>query len=112
MKLITAIIKPFKLEAVKNALMDAGTSGLSVTEIKGFGRQRGHSELYRGSEYAVDFMPKIKVEVIVREADVDRIVDLIVQEARTGKVGDGKVYVTGVDRIVRIRTGETDAAAV
>jgi nitrogen regulatory protein P-II 1 len=112
MKLITAIIKPFKLEAVKNALMDAGAGGLSVTEIKGFGRQRGHSELYRGAEYAVDFMPKIKVEVIVREVDVDRIVDLIVQEARTGKVGDGKVYVTGVDRVVRIRTGEADAAAV
>ncbi|MBV8501867.1 MAG: P-II family nitrogen regulator [Paucibacter sp.] len=111
MKLITAIIKPFKLEAVKNALLGAGIGGLSVMEMKGFGRQRGNSELYRGAEYAVDFMPKVRVEVAVREEDVDRVAGLIMQEARTGKVGDGKIFVTAIDKVFSIRTGETNEAA-
>jgi len=106
MKQITAIIKPFKLEEVREALADCGVTGLTVTEVKGFGRQKGHTELYRGAEYVVDFLPKVKVEVVVKSADVDACVDAIVRAARTGKIGDGKIFITSVERVVRIRTGE------
>ena len=112
MKQITAIIKPFKLEEVREALAECGVTGLTVTEVKGFGRQKGHTELYRGAEYVVDFLPKVKVEVVVNSADVDRRVDAIVLAARTGKIGDGKIFVTAVERVIRIRTGETDESAV
>jgi nitrogen regulatory protein P-II 1 len=112
MKQITAIVKPFKLDDVREALAEVGVTGLTVTEVKGFGRQKGHTELYRGAEYVVDFLPKMKVEVVVNEADVDRCVDAIVSAARTGKIGDGKIFVTNVERVVRIRTGEEDEAAV
>ena len=112
MKQITAIIKPFKLEEVREALAECGVTGLTVTEVKGFGRQKGHTELYRGAEYVVDFLPKVKVEVVVNAADVDRCVDAIVTAARTGKIGDGKIFVTAVEKVVRIRTGETDESAV
>jgi len=112
MKQITAIIKPFKLEEVREALAECGVTGLTVTEVKGFGRQKGHTELYRGAEYVVDFLPKVKVEVVVNSADVDRCVDAIVLAARTGKIGDGKIFVTAVERVIRIRTCETDESAV
>ena len=112
MKQITAIVKPFKLEEVREALADCGVTGLTVTEVKGFGRQKGHTELYRGAEYVVDFLPKVKVEVVVNTADVDRCVDAIVKAARTGKIGAGKIFVTSVERVVRIRTGEQDESAV
>ena len=112
MKQITAILKPFKLDDVREALAEVGVTGLTVTEVKGFGRQKGHTELYRGAEYVVDFLPKMKVEVVVNEADVDRCVDAIISAARTGKIGDGKIFVTAVDQVVRIRTGETDESAV
>ena len=112
MKQITAIIKPFKLEEEREALAECGVTGLTVTEVKGFGRQKGHTELYRGAEYVVDFLPKVKVEVVVNTVDVDRCVDAIVTAARTGKIGDGKIFVTAVEKVVRIRTGETDEAAV
>ena len=112
MKQITAIIKPFKLEEVREALAECGVTGLTVTEVKGFGRQKGHTELYRGAEYVVEFLPKVKVEVVVNSADVDRCVDAIVLAARTGKIGDGKIFVTAVERVIRIRTGETDESAV
>ena len=112
MKMITAVIKPFKLEEVREALADCGVTGLTVTEVKGFGRQKGHTELYRGAEYVVDFLPKVKIEVVVRDQDVDRCVDAIVGAARTGKIGDGKIFVTAVERVVRIRTGELDDSAV
>ena len=112
MKMITAVIKPFKLEEVREALAECGVTGLTVTEVKGFGRQKGHTELYRGAEYVVDFLPKVKVEVVVREEDVDRCVDAIVNAARTGKIGDGKIFVTEVERVIRIRTGDLDDAAV
>ena len=112
MKQITAIIKPFKLAEVREALAECGVTGLTVTEVKGFGRQKGHTELYRGAEYVVDFLPKVKVEVVVNSADVDRCVDAIVLAARTGKIGDGKIFVTAVERVIRIRTGETDESAV
>ena len=112
MKQITAIVKPFKLEEVREALADCGVTGLTVTEVKGFGRQKGHTELYRGAEYVVDFLPKVKVEVVVKTDDVDRCVDAIVKAARTGKIGDGKIFVTSVERVVRIRTGEEDETAV
>ena len=112
MKQITAIIKPFKLEEVREALAECGVTGLTVTEVKGFGRQKGHTEMYRGAEYVVDFLPKVKVEVVVNTVDVDRCVDAIVTAARTGKIGDGKIFVTAVEKVVRIRTGETDEAAV
>ena len=102
MKQITAIIKPFKLEEVREALADCGVTGLTVTEVKGFGRQKGHTELYRGAEYVVDFLPKVKVEVVVKSADVDACVDAIVRAARTGKIGDGKIFITSVERVVRI----------
>ena len=112
MKKIEAIIKPFKLDEVKDALHEIGVQGLTVTEAKGFGRQKGHTELYRGAEYVVDFLPKVKIEVVVRDQDVDRCVDAIVGAARTGKIGDGKIFVTAVERVVRIRTGELDDSAV
>ena len=112
MKLVTAIIKPFKLDEVREALSAIGVQGITVTEVKGFGRQKGHTELYRGAEYVVDFLPKVKVEVVVKDDDVDRCVDAIVKAARTGKIGDGKIFVTSVERVVRIRTGETDESAV
>ena len=112
MKQITAIVKPFKLEDVREALAVVGVTGLTVTEVKGFGRPKGHTELYRGAEYVVDFLPKIKVEVVVNTADVERCIEAIVGAARTGKIGDGKIFVTAVERIVRIRTGEEDEAAI
>lgn len=111
MKLVTAIVKPFKLDDVKAGLKDLGIQGMTVSEVQGFGRQRGHTEVYRGAEYTVDFVPKVRVEVLVDDADVSRIVDAIVTSARTDKIGDGKVWVTPIDSVVRIRTGEmgTDA---
>ena len=112
MKMITAVIKPFKLDEVREALAECGVTGLTVTEVKGFGRQKGHTELYRGAEYVVDFLPKVKIEVVVQAADVDRCVDSIVSAARTGKIGDGKIFVTEVERVIRIRTGDLDDAAV
>jgi len=112
MQMITAIIKPFKLDEVREALAACGVAGLTVTEVKGFGRQKGHTELYPGAEYVVDFLPKVKIEVVVRDEDVERCVDAIVAAARTGKIGDGKIFVTGVARIIRIRTGELDEAAI
>ncbi len=107
MKLVTAIIKPFRLDDVRNALSEAGVNGMTVTEVKGFGRQRGHTELYRGAEYVVDFLPKSKIEVAVDDDLVDRIVETIANAAKTGKVGDGKIFVTGLELALRIRTGET-----
>jgi len=112
MKKIEAIFKPFKLDDVRDALSEIGVTGLTVTEVKGFGRQKGHTELYRGAEYVVDFLPKIKVEVVLRDDLLDRAVEAIIKAARTGKIGDGKIFVTGVDRVLRIRTGETDDAAI
>ncbi len=112
MKQITAVVKPFKLDDVREALAEVGVTGLTVTEVKGFGRQKGHTELYRGAEYLVDFLPKVKIEVVVATVDVDRCVDAIVGAARTGKIGDGKIFVTNVERIVRIRTGEQDESAI
>ena len=112
MKQIEAILKPFKLEEVREALSQLGCSGLTVTEVKGFGRQKGHTELYRGAEYSVDFLPKVKVEVIVTDDLVDKVIDAIVAAARTGKIGDGKIFVMDVSQVVRIRTGETGADAV
>ena len=112
MKLITAIIKPFKLEAVKEALTQVGVEGMTVTEVKGFGRQKGHTELYRGAEYVVDFLPKVKVDVVVPDKLLDSAIDAIVKAARTGKIGDGKIFVTSVEQVIRIRTGESGEAAV
>src|ERR1700683_3480986 len=112
MKLITAIIKPFKLDEVRAALSDLGVSGMTVTEVKGFGRQRGHTELYRGAEYVVDFVPKARIEIAVRSELVDQVVEAVVKAAKTGKVGDGKIFITDVQRVIRIRTGETAKAAL
>jgi nitrogen regulatory protein PII len=112
MKKIEAIIKPFKLEDVKEALSQVGVEGLTVTEVKGFGRQKGHTELYRGAEYVVDFLPKIKLEVVVRDEIVDRAIDAISQAANTGKIGDGKIFVLPLEEAIRIRTGERGPAAV
>jgi nitrogen regulatory protein P-II 1 len=112
MKLITAIIKPFKLEAVKEALQANGVDGMTVSEASGYGRQRGHVEVYRGAEYTVDLVPKVRIEVVVDEADADRIVEAIVGAARTDKIGDGKVWVTPVERVVRVRTGEQGHDAI
>jgi nitrogen regulatory protein P-II 1 len=112
MKKIEAIFKPFKLDEVREALSEIGVSGLTVTEVKGFGRQKGHTELYRGAEYVVDFLPKVKIEVVIAENLLEGAVDAIVKAARTGKIGDGKIFVTGVDQVIRIRTGETDEAAI
>ena len=112
MKLVTAIIKPFKLDDVRAALSDIGVSGMTVTEVKGFGRQRGHTELYRGAEYVVDFVPKTRIEVAVRGDLVDQVIEAIMKAAKTGKVGDGKIFITDIERVIRIRTGETDDAAL
>ena len=112
MKQITAIVKPFKLEDVREALAEVGVTGLTVTEVKGFGRQKGHTELYRGAEYVVDFLPKMKVEVVVNESDVERCIEAIVSSARTGKIGDGKIFVTALEQVIRIRTGETGQDAL
>lgn len=112
MKKIEAIIKPFKLDEVREALQELGASGLTVTEVKGFGRQKGHTELYRGAEYTVDFLPKVKVEVILADNMLEKAIDAIIKAARTGKIGDGKIFVTDVGQVVRIRTGETDEDAV
>ena len=112
MKLVTAIIKPFKLDEVREALSAIGVQGITVTEVKGFGRQKGHTELYRGAEYVVDFLPKVKVEVVVKDDEVDRCIDAILKAAKTGKIGDGKIFVVPVEQVIRIRTGETDEAAV
>jgi nitrogen regulatory protein P-II 1 len=112
MKKIEAIIKPFKLDEVKEALHEVGLQGITVTEAKGFGRQKGHTELYRGAEYVVDFLPKVKIEVVLSDDLVERAIDAIVQAARTGRIGDGKIFVTNVEEVVRIRTGEVGAEAV
>jgi nitrogen regulatory protein P-II 1/nitrogen regulatory protein P-II 2 len=112
MKLISAIIKPFKLDDVRAALSELGVSGMTVTEVKGFGRQRGHTELYRGAEYVVDFVPKTRIEVAVKDGLVDQVVEAIVGAARTGKVGDGKIFISNVERAIRIRTGEADDQAL
>ncbi len=112
MKKIEAVIKPFKLDEVREALSEIGISGLTVTEVKGFGRQKGHTELYRGAEYVVDFLPKIKIEIVVASTNVDAAIEAIIKAARTGKIGDGKIFVTAVEQVVRIRTGETNEAAI
>jgi nitrogen regulatory protein P-II 1 len=112
MKLITAIVKPFKLDEVKEALKGADVHGMTVTEVQGFGRQAGHTEVYRGTEYKIDFVPKSRIEVLVEDSDVDRVVDVISNVARTGKIGDGKVWITPVERVVRVRTGERDGDAL
>jgi nitrogen regulatory protein P-II 1 len=112
MKKIEAIIKPFKLDEVKEALSEVGLKGITVTEAKGFGRQKGHTELYRGAEYVVDFLPKVKIEVVLENAQVERAIDAIVQAARTGRIGDGKIFVSTVEEVVRIRTGETGTEAI
>ena len=112
MKKIDAIIKPFKLDDVREALAEVGITGMTVTEVKGFGRQKGHTELYRGAEYVVDFLPKVKVEAAVDDSMVDRVIEAIESAARTGKIGDGKIFVSDLEQVVRIRTGETDSAAL
>jgi nitrogen regulatory protein P-II 1 len=112
MKHITAIIKPFKLDEVREALGQVGVSGLTVTEVKGFGRQRGHTELYRGAEYVVDFLPKVKVEVVVADEALDAAIEAIIGAAKTGRIGDGKIFVTAVEQVIRIRTGEVDNEAI
>ncbi|MGK7294516.1 MAG: P-II family nitrogen regulator [Candidatus Wenzhouxiangella sp. M2_3B_020] len=112
MKLITAIIKPFKLDDVREALADVGVQGMTVSETRGFGRQKGHTELYRGAEYVVDFLPKIKLEIAVAADDVERVIETITETARSGRIGDGKIFVTELERVVRIRTGEVDESAL
>ena len=112
MKKIEAIIKPFKLDDVREALTEIGSTGMTVTEVKGFGRQKGHTEIYRGAEYAVDFLPKVKLELILPEEMVERAIETIVETARSGKIGDGKIFVYPVEQVIRIRTGETDHAAI
>ncbi len=112
MKKIEAIIKPFKLDEVREALSEIGINGMTVTEVKGFGRQKGHTELYRGAEYVVDFLPKVKIEVVVSDSLVDQVLDAVLKAARTGKIGDGKIFVTSIEQVVRIRTGETGEGAI
>lgn len=112
LKIVAAIIKPFKLDDVRMALSDIGINGLTVYEVKGFGRQKGHTELYRGAEYVVDYIPKVKIEIAVEDSEVDGVVDVIIETARTGKIGDGKIFVTNLEQVVRIRTGETGATAL
>jgi len=112
MKKIEAIVKPFKLDEVREALSEVGVTGLTVTEVKGFGRQKGHTELYRGAEYVVDFLPKVKIEVVVPDGQVEQAIEAIVKSARTGKIGDGKIFVTAVEHVLRIRTGETNESAI
>ncbi|MCP4382997.1 MAG: P-II family nitrogen regulator [Hyphomicrobiales bacterium] len=112
MKIVMAVIKPFKLDEVRDALTEIGVQGLTVTEVKGYGRQKGHTEIYRGTEYAVSFLPKLKIEVAVASDQVDKTIEAISSAAKTGQIGDGKIFVFGIDRAVRIRTGETDAEAL
>ncbi|HEY7085572.1 MAG TPA: P-II family nitrogen regulator [Hyphomicrobiaceae bacterium] len=112
MKLVTAIIKPFKLEEVRSALTDLGLQGMTVSEVKGYGRQKGHTEIYRGAEYTVSFLPKVKIEVVVPASSVEKAVEAIIRAARTGQIGDGKIFVSPVDHAVRVRTGETDESAI
>ena len=112
MKMVTAIIKPFKLDEVREALSAIGVQGITVTEVKGFGRQKGHTELYRGAEYVVDFLPKIKLEAAIKTDMLDQVIEAIEKSAQTGKIGDGKIFVTSVEQVIRIRTGETDEAAI
>ena len=112
MKLVTAIVKPFKLDDVREALSDIGVQGITVTEVKGFGRQKGHTELYRGAEYVVDFLPKVKIEVAVSEAAVEQVIEAITKSANTGKIGDGKIFVSSLEQVIRIRTGETGEDAI
>jgi nitrogen regulatory protein P-II 1 len=112
MKLVTAIVKPFKLDEVKDALKTAGIQGMTVSEVQGFGRQAGHTEVYRGAEYTVDFVPKVRIEILAETEQVEGVLDAITESARTGKIGDGKVWVTSVERVVRIRTGEVDGDAI
>ena len=112
MKKIDAIVKPFKLDEVREALSEIGVSGLTVTEVKGFGRQKGHTELYRGAEYVVDFLPKVKIEIVVADDMLEQAIEAIIKAARTGKIGDGKIFVTSVEQVVRIRTGETNESAI
>jgi nitrogen regulatory protein P-II 1 len=112
MKRVEAVIKPFKLEDVKDALAEIGITGMTVSEVKGYGRQKGHSELYRGAEYVVDFLPKIKMEMVVDDENVEQVVKTIVEAARTGKIGDGKIFISDIEKIIRIRTGETDSEAI
>ena len=112
MKLVTAIIKPFKLDDVRESLSEIGVQGITVTEVKGFGRQKGHTELYRGAEYVVDFLPKVKIDVAIDDKDLDRVIEAITKAANTGKIGDGKIFVVNLEQAIRIRTGETDTAAI
>lgn len=112
MKKVEAVIKPFKLEDVKDALAEIGVTGMTVSEVKGYGRQKGHSELYRGAEYVVDFLPKIKLEMVVNDDSVEQVIQRVVEAAKTGKIGDGKIFVTDIEKIIRIRTGETDSEAI
>ncbi len=112
MKLITAVIKPFKLDDVREALADIGVQGITVTEVKGFGRQKGHTELYRGAEYVVDFLPKIKLEIAVEDNQVDSVIESVSKSAHTGKIGDGKIFITSLEQVIRIRTGETGSDAI
>ena len=112
MKLVTAIIKPFKLDDVREALSEIGVQGITVTEVKGFGRQKGHTELYRGAEYVVDFLPKVKIDVDIDDKDLDRVIEAITKAANTGKIGDGKIFVVNLEQAIRIRTGETDTDAI
>lgn len=112
MKMVTAIIKPFKLDDVREALGEIGLSGITVTEVKGFGRQKGHTELYRGAEYVVDYIPKMKIEVAIDDDMLDQVIDAIIESARTGKIGDGKIFVTNLEHVVRIRTGESGSSAL
>ena len=112
MKKVTAMIKPFKLDDVREALSDIGIQGMTVTEVKGFGRQKGHTEVYRGAEYAVDFLPKIQIHIVLSDDQIERVIEVIIETARTGKVGDGKIFISPVDQVIRIRTGETGDVAV
>lgn len=112
MKLVTAVVKPFKLDDVREALSEVGVQGITVTEVKGFGRQKGHTELYRGAEYVVDFLPKVKIEVAVAGSNVDQVIEAITSAANTGKIGDGKIFVSSLDQVIRIRTGETGEEAI
>ena len=112
MKLVSAIIKPFKLQEVREALVDAGIEGLTITEVKGYGRQKGHTEMYRGAEYSVDTLPKIKLEILVDDESLQTVTDLVTKKANTGKIGDGKIFITSVDDVIRIRTGETGSDAI
>ena len=112
MKKVTAMIKPFKLDDVREALSDIGIQGMTVTEVKGFGRQKGHTEVYRGAEYAVDFLPKIQIDIVLSDDQIERVIEVIIETARTGQVGDGKIFISPVDQVIRLRTGETGDVAV